>query len=115
MVVIGGARTTAEQRPSFYGSGQGRSRLSERGSGFGYVDGRDIDLVIRMAENQAERLPGLANEIVAGKPAAIVAGADAALVAAATPGAEDRAGAIGFLGNKSPDVFSAAWADDVTE
>jgi hypothetical protein len=51
----------------------------------GYVDGRDIDLVIRMAENQAERLPGLANEIVAGKPAAIVAGADAALVAAAPP------------------------------
>lgn len=48
----------------------------------GYVDGRDIDLVIRMAENQAERLPGLAEEVVALQPAVIVAGAvDAALVA----------------------------------
>jgi len=48
----------------------------------GYVDGRDIKLLVRMAENHAERLPGLAEEIVALKPAVIVAGAvDAALVA----------------------------------
>jgi putative tryptophan/tyrosine transport system substrate-binding protein len=48
----------------------------------GYVDGRDIELLIRMAENQAERLPGLAEEIAALKPAVIVAGAvDAALAA----------------------------------
>jgi putative ABC transport system substrate-binding protein len=48
----------------------------------GYVDGRDIELLVRMAENHAERLPGLAEEIVALKPKVIVAGAvDAALVA----------------------------------
>ena len=46
------------------------------------MDGRDIELLVRMAENQAERLPGLAEEIVALQPAVIVAGAvDAALVA----------------------------------
>jgi putative ABC transport system substrate-binding protein len=48
----------------------------------GYVDGRDVEILVRMAENQAERLPGLAEQIVALKPAVIVAGAvDAALVA----------------------------------
>jgi putative ABC transport system substrate-binding protein len=48
----------------------------------GYVDGRDIELLVRMAENQAERLPGLAEEIVALRPDVIVAGAvDTALVA----------------------------------
>ena len=48
----------------------------------GYVVGRDIELLVRMAENRAERLPGLAEEIVALDPAVIVAGAvDAALVA----------------------------------
>jgi len=46
----------------------------------GYTDGRDVEIVVRMAENRAERLPGLAQEIVALKPAVIVAGAvDAAL------------------------------------
>jgi putative ABC transport system substrate-binding protein len=48
----------------------------------GYADGHDIDILVRMAENRAERLPSLAREIVALQPAVIVAGAvDAALVA----------------------------------
>jgi putative ABC transport system substrate-binding protein len=51
----------------------------------GYSDGRDIDILVRMAENRAERLPSLAQEIVALQPAVIVAGAvDAALVAKKT-------------------------------
>ena len=51
----------------------------------GYADGRHIDIVVRMAENRAERLPDLAQEIVALKPAVIVAGAvDSALVAKKT-------------------------------
>jgi ABC-type uncharacterized transport system substrate-binding protein len=49
------------------------------------VDGRDIKIVVRMAENQAGRLPRLAQEIVALQPAVIVAGAvDTALVARQT-------------------------------
>src|SRR5262245_25806904 len=47
----------------------------------GYADGRDIEILVRMAENRAERLPSLAQEIVALKPAVIVAGAvDSAVV-----------------------------------
>src|SRR5262245_62926403 len=48
----------------------------------GYTDGRDLEILVRMAENRAERLPGLAQEIVALQPTVIVAGAvDSALVA----------------------------------
>ena len=41
----------------------------------GYTDGSDLEILVRMAENRAERLPGLAQEIVALKPTVIVAGA----------------------------------------
>jgi putative ABC transport system substrate-binding protein len=56
--------------------------------GFGYVDGRDFDFVPRYAEGFQDRLPGLAQEIVALKPVAIVAAAlNAAIPArAATKG-----------------------------
>jgi putative tryptophan/tyrosine transport system substrate-binding protein len=48
----------------------------------GYTDGRDVEILVRMAENRAERLPGLAQEIVALQPVVIVAGAvDSALLA----------------------------------
>lgn len=48
----------------------------------GYTDGRDLEILVRMAENRAERLPSLAQEIVALQPTVIVAGAvDSALVA----------------------------------
>jgi len=49
---------------------------------FGYVDGRDFDLVPRYAEGFNERLPALAQEIVALKPAVIVAAAVNAAVPA---------------------------------
>jgi putative tryptophan/tyrosine transport system substrate-binding protein len=48
----------------------------------GYIEGRNIELVTRFAENQMERLPALAEEVVSLKPAVIVAGAsDTALAA----------------------------------
>jgi ABC-type uncharacterized transport system substrate-binding protein len=47
-----------------------------------YIDGHDLEIMIRMAENRAERLLGLAQEIVALQPRVIVAGAvEPALVA----------------------------------
>src|SRR5262249_56366276 len=55
----------------------------------GYTDGRDLEILVRMAENRAERLPGLAQEIVALQPTVIVAGgvdlAPVAEKAASTP------------------------------
>jgi putative tryptophan/tyrosine transport system substrate-binding protein len=48
----------------------------------GYVDGRDIDLVARYAEGFHDRLPALAQEIVALKPAVIMAAAVNAAVPA---------------------------------
>jgi len=42
---------------------------------FGYVDGRDFDLVPRYAEGFPDRLPALAQELVALKPAVILAAA----------------------------------------
>ena len=50
--------------------------------GFGYVDGRDFEFVPRYAEGFQERLPALAQEIVALKPAVIVAAAVNAAVPA---------------------------------
>ena len=50
--------------------------------GFGYVDGRDFEFVPRYAEGFHERLPALAQEIVALKPAVIVAAAVNAAVPA---------------------------------
>jgi ABC-type uncharacterized transport system substrate-binding protein len=50
--------------------------------GFGYVDGRDLEFVPRYAEGFPERLPALAQEIVALKPAVIVAAAVNAAVPA---------------------------------
>lgn len=54
---------------------------------FGYVDGRNFDFVPRYAEGFNDRLPALAQEIVALKPAVIVAAAVNAAVPAraATP------------------------------
>jgi putative tryptophan/tyrosine transport system substrate-binding protein len=48
----------------------------------GYVEGRNIELIGRFAENKIERLPSLAEEVVALKPAVIVAAASDAAVAA---------------------------------
>ncbi len=50
--------------------------------GFGYVDGRDFEFVPRYAEGFQDRLPGLAQEIIALKPAVIVAAAVNAAVPA---------------------------------
>ena len=50
--------------------------------GFGYVEGRDFTFVPRYAEGFQDRLPTLAQEIVALKPAAIVAAAVNAAVPA---------------------------------
>src|SRR5262249_19701264 len=48
----------------------------------GYTDGRALEILVRMEENRPERLPSLAQEIVALQPTVIVAGAvDSALVA----------------------------------
>jgi putative ABC transport system substrate-binding protein len=49
---------------------------------FGYLDGRDFDVEARYAEGFQDRLPALAQEIVALKPAVIVAAAVNAAVAA---------------------------------
>lgn len=49
---------------------------------FGYADGRDFDMVERYAEGFSDRLPALAAEIVARKPAVIVAAAVNAAVQA---------------------------------
>jgi putative ABC transport system substrate-binding protein len=49
---------------------------------FGHVDGRDFDMVPRYAEGFHDRLPGLAQEIVALRPAVIVAAAVNAAVPA---------------------------------
>jgi ABC-type uncharacterized transport system substrate-binding protein len=43
--------------------------------GFGYIDGRDFDFVPRYAEGFSDRLPALAQELIALKPAVIVAAA----------------------------------------
>ena len=48
----------------------------------GYVDGRDIDIVGRSANNQMDRLPAVAEEVIGLKPAIIVAGAVDTSVAA---------------------------------
>ena len=48
----------------------------------GYVDGRDIDIVGRFANNQMDRLPAVAEEVIGLKPAIIVAGAVDTSVAA---------------------------------
>jgi hypothetical protein len=51
----------------------------------GYVDGRDIDIVGRFANNQMDRLPAVAEEVIGLKPAIIVAGAVDTSVAAKEP------------------------------
>jgi len=48
----------------------------------GYAEGRNIDLVTRFAENQMERLPSLAEEVVRLQPAVIVASASDTSLAA---------------------------------
>src|SRR3954447_13947146 len=48
----------------------------------GYVEGRNITLEIRYGDGLPERLPQLATELVALKPAVIRAGSSAAIVAA---------------------------------
>jgi hypothetical protein len=51
----------------------------------GYVEGRNITLEIRYGDGVPERLPQLAAELVALKPAVIRAGSTAGLVAVTTP------------------------------
>jgi putative ABC transport system substrate-binding protein len=86
----GGLGQVQNKRPLIVWLGSGTTAAVGTWVGFlrkgleelGYVVDRDIELLVRMAENQAERLPSLAEEIVALKPAVIVAGAvDAAVVA----------------------------------
>jgi putative ABC transport system substrate-binding protein len=48
----------------------------------GLAEGRNIEIVVRLAENHVERLQGLAEESVALKPALIAAGSSDAAVAA---------------------------------
>jgi ABC-type uncharacterized transport system substrate-binding protein len=48
----------------------------------GYAEGRNIELIPRMAENQIDRLPALAEEVVRLRPAVIAAGAVDAVLAA---------------------------------
>jgi putative ABC transport system substrate-binding protein len=73
---------------AWLGSGPERSAsryivfLREGLKELGYLDGQDIDIVARLAEGYVERLPALAGEIVALKPAIIVAGAVDAAIAA---------------------------------
>jgi putative ABC transport system substrate-binding protein len=73
---------------AWLGSGPQRSAsgyigfLREGLQELGFVDGRNIDIVACLAEGYVERLPALAAEIVALKPAIIVAGAVDAAVAA---------------------------------
>src|SRR5215469_7139490 len=48
----------------------------------GYIDGGNIDIIGRFANNQMDRLPAVAEEVVGLKPAIIVAGAVDTAVAA---------------------------------
>ena len=48
----------------------------------GYVEGRNITIELRFADGIIERLPGLAAELVALKPALIVAGSNFGVLAA---------------------------------
>ena len=88
-----GCGQVQSKRPLIAWLGSGTTAAVGRWVGFlrkgleelGYTDGRDIEILVRMAENRAERLPDLAQEIVALQPAVIVAGAvDSALVAKKT-------------------------------
>ena len=88
-----GRAQVPSKRPLIVWLGSGTTAAVGRWVGFlrkgleelGYTDGRDIEILVRMAENRAERLPGLAQEIIALRPAVIVAGAvDSALVAKET-------------------------------
>jgi putative ABC transport system substrate-binding protein len=56
--------------------------LKEGLAELGYVDGRNIDIVGRFANNQMDRLPAVAEEVIGLKPAIIVAGAVDTAVAA---------------------------------
>jgi len=50
--------------------------------GLGYVEGKNIEMIVRSAQGQLERLPALARELVDLHPNAIFAGADRGLRAA---------------------------------
>jgi hypothetical protein len=67
----------------------------------GYVEGRDITLELRFAEGAIERLPVLAAELVALKPAVIVAGSPPA-----APAARQATSAIPIVMNSSPNPLA---------
>lgn len=50
--------------------------------GLGYVEGRNIEIVVRSAQGQLDRLPALARELVSEHPDAVFTGADQGLRAA---------------------------------
>ena len=78
------------ERPLLVWFGSATELAASRFAGFlkeglvelGYVDGRDIDIVGRFANNQMDRLPAVAEEVIGLKPAIIVAGAVDTSVAA---------------------------------
>src|SRR6478672_2086393 len=85
-----GRGQTATKQPLIVWFGSGTSEAVGTWVGFlrkgleelGYVEGQNIEIEVRMAENQADRLAGMAAEIIDLKPALIIAGAvDTALVA----------------------------------
>jgi putative tryptophan/tyrosine transport system substrate-binding protein len=67
--------------PGHHAQGQGRQHYGDNGrvapclAEAGYVDGQNVTIDYRWAEGQFDRLPALAAELVAHRPAVLVAGA----------------------------------------
>jgi hypothetical protein len=77
----------------------------------GYVDGQNVTIDYRWAEGQFNRLPALAAELVAGRPAVLVAGGgDVSAVAAkaATTAAARRRGSVAVRGDGAAGQAHAA-------
>jgi len=75
----------------------------------GYSEGRDVTLEIRYADGAIERLPGLAADLVALKPAVIVAGSPAAALAV-----HDATRSIPIVMNSSPDPVALGLASSLS-
>jgi len=71
----------------------------------GYVEGQNVTIAFRFADGVIERLPALAAELVALKPAVIVAGSPPAAVAV-----HDLTRAIPIVMNSSPDPIALGLA-----
>ena len=74
----------------------------------GYSEGRNIALETRYADGAIERLPALATELVALKPAVIVAGSPAAALAV-----RDATRSIPIVMNSSPDPVAIGLAGSI--